>query len=65
MELTFTVPGMSCEHCVRAVSTELEQVEGVASVEVDLETKLVVVQGAGLDDMRLRTAIEDAGYDAA
>jgi copper ion binding protein len=65
MELTFSVPGMSCEHCVRAVSTELAQVEGVASVAVDLETKLVVVQGAGLDDTRLRTAIEDAGYDAA
>ncbi len=65
MELTFSVPGMSCEHCLRAVSTELEQVAGVASVEVDLETKLVVVHGAGLDDARLRTAIEDAGYDAA
>jgi copper chaperone CopZ len=65
MELTFSVPEMSCEHCVRAVSEELEQVAGVASVEVDLETKLVVVQGAGLDDTRLRAAIADAGYDAA
>jgi copper chaperone len=65
MEVTFSVPGMSCEHCVRAVSTELAQVEGVSSVAVDLETKLVVVQGAGLDDTSLRAAIEDAGYDAA
>jgi copper chaperone len=65
MELTFSVPGMSCEHCVRTVSTELAQVEGVSSVAVDLETKLVVVQGAGLDDTSLRAAIEDAGYDAA
>ena len=65
MELTFSVPGMSCEHCVRAVSMELEQVEGVSSVAVDLETKLVVVQGIGLDDTRLRAAIDDAGYDAA
>jgi copper chaperone len=65
MELTFSVPEMSCEHCVRAVSQELEQVEGVASVAVDLGTKLVVVQGAGLDDAPLRAAIADAGYDAA
>jgi copper chaperone len=65
MELTFSVPEMSCEHCVRAVSQELEQVEGVASVAVDLGTKLVVVLGAGLDDARLRAAIADAGYDAA
>jgi copper chaperone len=65
MELTFSVPEMSCEHCVRAVSEELEQVAGVASVEIDLETKLVVVRGAGLDNARLRAAIADAGYDAS
>jgi copper chaperone CopZ len=40
-------------------------VEGVASVDVDLETKLVVVHGEGLDDASLRAAIEEAGYEAA
>ena len=34
-------------------------------VEVDLETKLVVVRGDGLDDAALRAAIEEAGYEAA
>ena len=62
---TYTVPGMSCAHCEAAVSEELAAVAGVASVDVDLETKLVVVRGEGLDDAALRAAIDDAGYDVA
>ena len=63
--ITYTVPGMSCGHCERAVTEELEKVEGVAVVEVDLETKLVTVTGASLDDAVLRAAIDEAGYEAA
>lgn len=62
---TYTVSGMSCEHCRGAVIEEVSQVEGVASVDVDLETKLVVVHGEALDDSALRAAIGAAGYDAA
>jgi copper chaperone len=64
-EITYTVPAMSCGHCKRAVSSELLAVEGVEDVAVHLETKLVVVRGAALDDARLRAAIEEAGYEAA
>jgi copper chaperone len=64
-ELSYTVPGMHCGHCGRAVSEELRQVEGVDSVHVDLETKLVTVRGGRLDDASLRAAIEEAGYEAA
>ena len=63
--ITYTVPGMSCGHCERAVTEELEKVEGVEGVEVDLETKLVTVTGASLDDAVLRAAIDEAGYEAA
>jgi copper chaperone CopZ len=56
---------MSCAHCERAVSEELEAVAGVAAVEVDLGSNRVVVRGDRLDDERLRAAIEDAGYEAA
>jgi copper chaperone CopZ len=34
-------------------------------VDVDLDTKLVVVRGDGLDDAALRGAIAEAGYEAA
>jgi copper chaperone len=64
-ELTYTVPGMSCDHCKAAVRSELETVGGVLDVEVDLETKLVVVRGDPLDDATLRAAIAAAGYEAA
>lgn len=63
--ITYTVPDMSCGHCKKAVTEELTQVPGVESVEVDLKTKLVVVQGEGLEDAALRAAIEEAGYEAA
>ncbi len=64
-EMTYTVPGMTCSHCTHAVSSELAQVEGVEHVDVDLETKLVIVRGNDLDDAVLRAAIDEAGYEAA
>jgi copper chaperone len=63
--VTYTVPGMSCEHCRAAVTEEVSAVTGVETVDVDLETKLVTVRGTDLDDSRLRDAIEEAGYAAA
>jgi copper chaperone len=63
--LVYTVPGMHCGHCERAVSKELSAVAGVESVDVDLESKRVTVVGGHLDDARLRAAIDEAGYDAA
>lgn len=62
---TYTVPGMHCGHCERAVKEEVGAVQGVDSVDVDLATKRVVVHGQALDDTSLRAAIEEAGYEAA
>ena len=62
--ITYTVPGMTCEHCKHAVTTEVSAVAGVAGVDVDLRTKLVKVTGTGLEDATLRAAIEEAGYEA-
>jgi copper chaperone len=63
--LTYTVPAMHCVHCERAVKEEVSAVAGVASVDVDLAMKLVVVRGQRLDDTAVRSAIEEAGYQAA
>jgi copper chaperone CopZ len=62
--VTYTVPGMTCDHCRAAVGEELAGVPGVESVDVDLERKRVVVRGSGLDDAALRAAIDEAGYEA-
>jgi copper chaperone len=62
-KLTFTVPGVSCAHCQWAITEELADVPAVTGVRVDLDTKLVTVTGAQLDETALRQAIEAAGYD--
>jgi copper chaperone len=63
-QLTYRVDGMNCNHCVVAVSGEVGQVAGVTDVDVDLDTKLVRVTGASLDDAAVVAAIDEAGYDA-
>jgi copper chaperone len=63
--LEYTVSGMSCAHCVKAVSDEVGDVPGVESVVIDLDTKAVVVHGESLDDAAIRAAIDEAGYEAA
>jgi copper chaperone len=62
--LTFTVPGMHCAQCTVAVAEEVERVPGVESVDVDLETKLVRLEGDGIDRAAVVAAIDEAGYDA-
>ena len=44
---------------------EVSIVEGVESVDVDLDSKLVTVRGRELSDESLRAAIKEAGYEAA
>jgi copper ion binding protein len=61
----YTVLGMSCAHCVSAVSNEVGSVAGVESVEINLDTKVVQVRGESLDDTAIRAAIDEAGYEAA
>jgi copper chaperone CopZ len=63
--LVYSVPGMHCVHCERAVKDELGAVAGVESLDDDLDTKLVTVSGHDLDDAALRAAIDEAGYEAA
>ena len=64
MTLIYRVDGMSCEHCVVAVTGEVGDVAGVTSVDVDLASKLVTVSGAAIDDAAVVAAIDEAGYDA-
>jgi copper chaperone len=64
-ELTYSVPGVNCEHCVGAVTDEVETIAGVESVVVDLESKRVTVRGDSIDDGAVRAAIDEAGYDVA
>ena len=40
---TFSVPNISCEHCVRSIKNEVSEIAGVASVQADEKTKVVTV----------------------
>lgn len=60
---TFSVPEVSCEHCVRAITSEVSTVPGVESVSVDLDAKTVTVNGGA--EAEIVAAIDEAGYDVA
>lgn len=60
---TYKVQGMTCSHCVNAVSTEVGGLPGVTAVDVDLETGAVTVtSNEPLDTEAVRGAVDEAGY---
>lgn len=63
MAITLQVGGMTCEHCVRAVTKTLQAVPGVDAVSVNLAGGRAEVQGAP-DPQALVRAITGEGYEA-
>ncbi|GCE77254.1 heavy-metal-associated domain-containing protein [Cellulomonas biazotea] len=63
---TFGVDGMTCGHCVHAVTTELTALPGVTDVAVDLvvggSSKVSVTSDAPLADEAVSDAVVEAGY---
>jgi copper ion binding protein len=60
---TYTVTGMTCAHCVSAVTEEVGAVPGVTEVVVDLETgSLTVTSENPVDDDAVAAAVDEAGY---
>lgn len=62
--IAITVPGMTCGHCEAAVKGEIGKLAGVTSVDVDLDTKAVVVEGEQLDLDAIVAAVDEAGFEA-
>lgn len=60
----YRVDGMTCAHCVSAVSEEIAKIEGIDSFDVNLDTKLVTVGGIDVNDEKVVFAIDEAGYEA-
>ena len=60
---TFTVTGMTCGHCQRAVTEEIAAVAGVGSVTVDLASGTVTVTADHpVDRADIAAAVDEAGY---
>ena len=63
---SYTVVGMTCGHCVDAVTEEVSAVPGVTTVDVDLASGgLTVTSTEPVDDDAVRAAVEEAGYSVA
>lgn len=61
---TYTVSGMTCGHCVSAVSTEIGTLTGVTGVDVDLGSGAVTVTSeAPLVTADVAAAVDEAGYE--
>jgi copper chaperone CopZ len=65
MEREYRVEGMTCEHCVAAVTREVSAVPGVRSVDADLSTGRLRVSGDEISDDDVRAGVEEAGYSLA
>jgi copper chaperone len=60
---TIKIQGMSCEHCVAAVTKALDEVEGLCNCQVDLSTGEVKFEEEKPVDMNaVIEAVEKAGY---
>ena len=63
---THEVVGMTCDHCARAVRTEVSAIDGVTDVDVDVATGSVrVTADQPVPAAALREAVEEAGYTLA
>jgi copper ion binding protein len=63
---SFSIPGISCGHCVNAIKTELSELEGVSKVEGDIEGKSIEVEWdtPASEDM-IKTKLAEINYPAA
>ena len=61
---TYTVAGMTCSHCVDAVTEEVAKISGVTDVQVDLTSGAVTIASAsGVDQEAVAAAVDEAGYE--
>ncbi|GAA2511650.1 heavy metal-associated domain-containing protein [Pilimelia columellifera] len=61
---TYAIDGMTCGHCVSAISAALGELDGVSAVAVDLGAKsATVTSDRPLDVESVREAVDDAGYE--
>ncbi|MCK5228712.1 MAG: heavy-metal-associated domain-containing protein [Desulfobulbaceae bacterium] len=63
---TFTIPNISCGHCVNSVKEELSELDGVAKVEGDAQKKKITVEWeAPATDEKIRDKLKEINYPAA
>ena len=65
-QTTFTVTGMTCGNCVKHVTEELQEIDGVADVSVDLvaggESPVTITTDSPVSQDAIAAAVDEAGY---
>jgi copper chaperone CopZ len=60
---SYTVTGMTCDHCATSVREELSMIAGVRQVDVDVPSgRVTVTSDSDLSTDHVRSAVEEAGY---
>jgi len=63
---TFSIPNISCGHCVMTIQKELSEIEGVSRVEGDPTTRKITVEWSGsATPEKIRAALKEINYPAA
>jgi copper chaperone len=64
---TYSVTGMTCEHCVAAVTREVRKIDGVSAVEIELvsggASHVTIVSAAAVTQQAVRAAVDEAGFE--
>ncbi len=64
MQINLKIKGMTCGHCVAAVTEQLSSIPGVSKVDVDLDSGLVaVISVDALAQELIVSAVDEAGYE--
>jgi copper chaperone len=63
--IELNITGMTCDHCVNAVTGALKDVDGVTDAVVSLDEKRATVTAESVDIAKLIAAVEEEGYEAA
>lgn len=61
LEKTFKIEGMSCQHCVKAVEVELNEI-GVEPIEIEIGSVKVKFEESKFSDREIIAAVEEAGF---
>jgi copper chaperone len=64
--VTYSIPNISCGHCVHTIKSEVSDLEGVQSVEADMMTKVTTITyGPPATEEKIKSLLAEINYPAA
>ncbi|HQE92584.1 MAG TPA: heavy-metal-associated domain-containing protein [Anaerolineae bacterium] len=64
--VTYTIPNISCQHCVRTIKTEVGDMTGIWSVEADVQTKQATISfEAPATEEAIKSLLAEINYPVA